>query len=177
MKLIMKADLSMHDGLILDKDNNVLCLPALVDEVNELVDLVELIAFVKKNEPAIQLAAQADKFVTFTPTESEKPVITSADTAPATPLTDEAKAAAEAIANEYLDVRKHDDVNADLKRYSSIASFLDKDYILIDEGDCYNVVRLKMDPLKLTEKFVVSTIKEYHDPAIRKLLAGVVIGR
>jgi hypothetical protein len=176
MKLIMKADLSMHDGLVLDKDGNVLCLLDLVDEVNEIIDLAELITFVKDNATAIEMKADG-KFIKFTPAQTKAPIITSVDTKPTTPLTDEAQANATAIAEEFLNVRQYDDVNEHLKRYINIASFLDKDYILVDEGDGYCVIRFKTDLLVLTEDFVIATVKEYHDPAIRKLISGVVISR
>jgi hypothetical protein len=177
MKLITKADLSMHDGLLLGPDNSVLSCPDLVDEVNELVDLAELITFVKTNASAIE--AKADGFaVKFTPTKAKRAVITSGEDKPATPLKEEAEAAAVARANEFLDVQKFDDIEQNLERYTNIAQFLDKDYILVDsEGDDYCLTRFKTSPLLLTEAFVIATVKEYHEPAIRKLISNVVIGR
>jgi hypothetical protein len=176
MKLIKKADLSMHDGLLIGPDNDVLSCPDLLDEINELVDLAELITFTKANATAIEMKADGS-VVKFTPAKIEAPRIVSKDEAPGTPLADEMKASAIAQAEEFLNVQQYGDINDHLGRYPNIAMFLDKDYILVDSGDYCSLERFKTDPLLLTESFIIDTVKAYHEPAMRKLIAGVVIAR
>jgi hypothetical protein len=180
MRLIEKADLSFVDGMLIEKKTSkVVYMPTLQDEYNEVIDLAELIEFVGANSTEITAAADNDgKPIVFKPTSIDKPCLKTSTVEPATPLRDEAESLVVARAEEFLNVQQYADINEHLKRYPAIARFLAKDYVLIDDDpDLYCSAVFKGNVLELTEAFVVETIEAYHDPAIRKLIASVVIGR
>jgi hypothetical protein len=173
MKLIQKSDLTQIDGLLVGPDNDIVFLPKLVDEVNEITDLAELIDFAIEN--AAKIEASGSERVKFTPVRAEAPRIKTGEDA-ATPLNDEFTAAAQARAEEFLNAQQFSDVDAHLGRYSAIAKWLTTDYVTV-RGDEYDCCPFKSDVFALTEEFVITTVKNYHDPKVRKLIGGVVIGR
>jgi hypothetical protein len=174
MKLIDKKDILFMDGMLIDPDNQVIWMPDLQDEINEIADLAELISFVGANDLEIKAAVDG-KPIKFTPAKKEAPRIVTGKTVP-TPLNDEFNEKAQARAEEWLSAQQFSDVDAHLGRYSSIAKFLAKDYVLVS-GQEYSHAAFKIDPLGLTEAFVIATVQAYHDPAVRKLINGVQIGR
>jgi hypothetical protein len=174
MRLINKKDLTVIDGMLVEKSSLKLVFVAnLDDEYNEIIELDELLDFVEINSAKIEANADG-KRVEFTLASIQKPRFTTGTSKPATPLVDEAKAHAEAVALEFLELQNYDDVEHNLKRYPALAQFLSSDYVLFDEDYCAKQI-FKGNVLEITEVDIVATITAYHDPAIRKLINNVVI--
>lgn len=175
MKLINKISVQFVDGWLVDTfTNQVLPLTGLADEVNSLVTLDQHITFAVKNEAKIK-ALSSGETIEFKRPGYDKAKLESGLTA-ATPLKDKADAEAEALALEWLGKQKVDDVDKMLAKFTELAQFLERDYILYDEEDeAYHGSRFLVDPNTITREFVVDTITKYHDPDVRKLVKAVVV--
>jgi hypothetical protein len=176
VKLIMKKDLKVVDGFIVTTDGTVLSMPRLLDECNEIVDLGELISFVLANDAKITAAATSAP-VEFEPASKSTPKLEVGTPKPSTPLIDEFTEAAKARAEEFLNVQQYGDVNAHLARYPAIATWLENDYVLAGDQELARLGQFKIDPFEITAASVIETVTLYHDPKVRKLIAGVVINR
>lgn len=173
MKLINKKDLSLEHGYLLDKEGNIINLPALADEFNELVEVANLMAFLEKNKKDI--LASVVKPVVYRAVKDE-PVQITYGTEPATPHKDKAMAEATAIAEEFLDVQSFKDVNQHLARYSQLAAWFNEDYLVYNpEPNRGMSVKFDGDILSYGEADVIAVVRKMHDPEFVKLRNLVTI--
>lgn len=172
MKLVKKSDLTFLDGMLLDKDGTIVTVEGLADEVNEIIDLSELIGFAKLN--AAKIEARTDKPIEFVPTRAPKAKLTLGKEMP-TPLNDAFKAECAARAEEFLNAQSYADVDDHLARYGTLAAWLDKDYVFVSHFENDVVEPMRSNPLDITEADVVGIVAMYHDPDIRKLIAGITV--
>lgn len=174
MKLIQKASLVFVAGMLVASDDRVVPVThALLDNVNDLADMAELVEFVTKNAKAIKASAKNEP-VEFTPFSKKAPHFESGVVV-ATPLADEEKAKAEALAAEFLNVKDADKVDDNLRRYDALAEFMAEDHILVREGTDAAPYEFKINPLEITENFVLETVAAYADRDNQKLIRAIKI--
>jgi hypothetical protein len=175
VKLVLKKDLRVHDGWLVDADNNVIPAAILADEVNSIHTLAAHVEFAKAHKEEIEKLAKGEKIEFVRPEVSSPKPLTTGITV-ATPLKDAAKAEAEALANEWLAKQSVDDADEMLKKFKTLATWLELDYILLDPTDeVWTSSKFLVDPLTITRGFVVDTVVAYCDPDVRKLVNSVAI--
>ena len=171
MKLIDKHDLRFIDGYLLDQDGEVMNLNRLAEELNELVEVFELTTFLRANATAIDEASDP---VVYRPARDEDPVF-EYDKEIETPLIDEQVAKAEAMADEFLKLQGGKDITSHLRRYSHLAKWFEKDYILYNQGAADVVRQFKGDILTITPVDIIKIVEDAHDPEILRLRDQVQI--
>lgn len=173
MRIIQKKDLGLIDGFLVDQQGNVITMPNLAAQANEVMELIELIAFVKKNKKDI-LASKPGKRVEFVPSSKVVPPVLKSGKIVKTPLNDAAEAEAKARALEFLDKKNVENIDEHLSRYFALAKWFNQDYIEYTDKDA-GIAKFVGDFLKLTEKDVVTAVEQYHDEEIRDLIKLVNI--
>lgn len=163
MKLIKKSALQFVGGRLITSDGEVVSPARLVEEVNELAELRQLVDFIKANAAKIDSSREPVIFKVERPTA---PAMTTSRVV-ATPLNDEAEAAAKARAEEFLDAQNVKDIDGHLARYSELAKFFAQDYIEVVGN--YSTTPMLIDPLLLTKEQVVELIEEYREPDVFRL--------
>jgi hypothetical protein len=169
MRLIKKYDLMFLGDRLVDMEGQVITPARLVHEVNELVETRALLDFIAANSTKIEMSTEN---VVYRPVKLKEPHFTSHLTA-ITPLLDEDKAAAAARAVEFLDMQVVKSIDAHLDRYPTLAKFLVNDYIEV--ADDISTQKFRIDPFSLTSEWAFDIVREYHDPAVTKLLNLVKI--
>lgn len=164
-KLIDKDNLEFRQGYLVDKrTDEALHLPDLAFQVNEIVELRDLNAFIDTNRTKIAASGE-DNVVAY-----EVPVIKRASFAPvdlpAQPLHDEEAAKRKALALEFLDTEQAKGINGQLARYGAVAGFLADDYVVVHSGEAS---LFKADPFELTEDDVRDAVIAFRDPENAKL--------
>lgn len=173
MKMLDKNDIVFVNGHLVDPDGNIVNLPSLADEFNEVVEMAEFIEFVDANESAILNQTEA---VVYTPTKhNERPVIKSGKTM-ATPLMDADKAVKVALAEEFLGTQLFRDVDNHLARYRNLAIWFANDNIIYG-GDraSGHLAKFNDDILEWDEGNIVATVERWYDADFTKLRNQVKI--
>jgi hypothetical protein len=166
MRLVEKKDLRFIDDMLVDNGGEVLGMPALAAQANEIFEVMDLMNFLKENRAAIEATEGVEPLVYNMP-RKEEPTFAKLEV-PATPLRDEETERKAAIATEWLEAQRVKDVNDNLLRYNELARWFSKEYIELEDGQ-YPPSWFKGNILELTEDDVVQTVKDFHDPDLARL--------
>ena len=174
MNIINKKDLAMTAGfLVVKATGQVLDLPHLAYEANEIGELRDLNEFVNTNRAKIE--ASASKPIEYRPARPAVPAFAQLEK-PATPITDAEVEQAKAKALEFLDVRNVEDTNVHLARYTELAKWFDSDYVT-DRDTPFAPNKFTVDILKLTAQEVIDTVVAFNEPEMIRLRNMLVFPR
>lgn len=159
MKLISKKDIEFVEGfLVQSSTGDILSLPRLAYEVNEIAEVRDFNSFLEQNRSTIE-ASQA-KTVEYHP-PVKKPARFELLDEPATPLKDEEAARKTALANEFLATQQVKDVNQHLARYGALAAWFASDRVMVDPAGAPS--EFSANIFDLTENDVRAAVVAFND--------------
>lgn len=169
MKLVKKSALRQIGTRLVDNDDEVVSLPQVADQANEVFEIMDLITFIEKNRKTIE--ASGSKPVVYTPEQADKPRFGPLPEIE-TPLRDAEVEKQKNLALEFLAHQNNEDVNQHLARYDALAAFIANDHVELTDG---HASEFKGEVLDLTEDDVIDAVKAFHDPDMAKLRKKLVI--